>query len=50
MSGDIGGLPMASLVRHRRIIAAGVETFYREAGRHDAPVLLLPHGYHLLVL
>ncbi|MBP2448797.1 hypothetical protein JOH51_006305 [Rhizobium leguminosarum] len=41
---------MASLVRHRRIIAAGVETFYREAGRHDAPVLLLPHGYHLLVL
>ncbi|TCA27827.1 alpha/beta hydrolase [Rhizobium leguminosarum bv. viciae] len=25
--------------------AAGVETFYREAGREDAPVLLLPHGY-----
>ncbi|TAT74848.1 alpha/beta fold hydrolase [Rhizobium ruizarguesonis] len=24
---------------------AGVETFYREAGREDAPVLLLPHGY-----
>jgi pimeloyl-ACP methyl ester carboxylesterase len=24
---------------------AGVETFYREAGRQDAPVLLLPHGY-----
>ncbi|WP_327212554.1 alpha/beta hydrolase (plasmid) [Rhizobium beringeri] len=24
---------------------ARVETFYREAGREDAPVLLLPHGY-----
>ncbi|WP_206616013.1 alpha/beta fold hydrolase [Rhizobium hidalgonense] len=36
---------MAALVRHRRITVAGVETFYREAGRHDAPVLLLPHGY-----
>ncbi|MGO7277622.1 alpha/beta hydrolase (plasmid) [Rhizobium ruizarguesonis] len=24
---------------------AGVETFFREAGREDAPVLLLPHGY-----
>ncbi|UIJ83012.1 alpha/beta fold hydrolase [Rhizobium leguminosarum] len=24
---------------------AGIETFYREAGREDAPVLLLPHGY-----
>ncbi|AHG49983.1 hydrolase (plasmid) [Rhizobium leguminosarum bv. trifolii CB782] len=43
MSG--GGPAMAALVRHRRITVAGVETFYREAGRHDAPVLLLPHGY-----
>ncbi|MBX4995124.1 alpha/beta fold hydrolase [Rhizobium binae] len=24
---------------------AGIETFYREAGPPDAPVLLLPHGY-----
>ncbi|MBX4997117.1 alpha/beta fold hydrolase [Rhizobium lentis] len=36
---------MATLVRHHRITVAGVETFYREAGPQDAPVLLLPHGY-----
>ena len=36
---------MATLVRHRWMTVAGVETFYREAGREDAPVLLLPHGY-----
>ncbi|NEK34793.1 alpha/beta fold hydrolase [Rhizobium leguminosarum] len=36
---------MATLVRHRGMTVAGVETFYREAGREDAPVLLLPHGY-----
>lgn len=23
---------------------AGIDTFYREAGDADAPVLLLPHG------
>ncbi|MDR9761104.1 alpha/beta hydrolase [Rhizobium redzepovicii] len=40
-----GDAPTAALVRHRRITVAGVETFYREAGRRDAPVLLLPHGY-----
>lgn len=32
-------------MRHRSMTVAGVETFYREAGRADAPVLLLPHGY-----
>jgi pimeloyl-ACP methyl ester carboxylesterase len=32
-------------VRHGRITVDGVGTFYREAGRKDAPVLLLPHGY-----
>jgi pimeloyl-ACP methyl ester carboxylesterase len=32
-------------VRHRRISAGGVDTFYREAGAPDAPVVLLPHGY-----
>lgn len=32
-------------VSHRRIDVAGVDTFYREAGPSDAPVLLLPHGY-----
>src|SRR5687768_17859402 len=32
-------------VRHRRTTVGGVETFYREAGPADAPVVLLPHGY-----
>ena len=32
-------------VRHRRTTVGGVDTFYREAGPADAPVVLLPHGY-----
>ncbi len=32
-------------VRHKTIEVDGVATFYREAGRHDAQVVLLPHGY-----
>jgi pimeloyl-ACP methyl ester carboxylesterase len=32
-------------VHHRRVIVNGIDTFYREAGPADAPVLLLPHGY-----
>lgn len=32
-------------VHHRRINVDGVDTFYREAGAADAPVVLLPHGY-----
>ena len=32
-------------VKHRRIEVAGIDTFYREAGPEDAPVVLLPHGY-----
>ena len=32
-------------VRHRRITIGNVDAFYREAGREDAPVVLLPHGY-----
>lgn len=32
-------------VHHRRTTVAGVDTFYREAGPADAPVVLLPHGY-----
>lgn len=36
---------MDNLVRHRSLTVAGIDTFYREAGRHDAPVVLLPHGY-----
>ncbi|GLS93423.1 alpha/beta fold hydrolase [Piscinibacter gummiphilus] len=36
---------MDTRVRHRRITIGPVDTFYREAGPHDAPVVLLPHGY-----
>lgn len=32
-------------VRHKRVDISGVDTFYREAGADDAPVILLPHGY-----
>jgi pimeloyl-ACP methyl ester carboxylesterase len=34
-----------SPVDHLRIDVNGVDTFYREAGPKDAPVVLLPHGY-----
>ncbi len=30
---------------HRYLDLNGLKIFYREAGRRDAPVLLLPHGY-----
>jgi pimeloyl-ACP methyl ester carboxylesterase len=36
---------METRVRHRRCTVDGVDTFYREAGPTDAPVVLLPHGY-----
>jgi len=36
---------MDTRVRHRRIQVGDVDTFYREAGPAQAPVLLLPHGY-----
>ena len=36
---------MSYAVRHRRIQVGHVDTFYREAGPPDAPVVLLPHGY-----
>ncbi|WEK03668.1 MAG: alpha/beta hydrolase [Candidatus Devosia phytovorans] len=36
---------MDNRVRHRRIQVGGIDTFYREAGAADAPVVLLPHGY-----
>ena len=36
---------MDTRLHHRRIQVGNVETFYREAGRTDAPVILLPHGY-----
>ncbi|MFI6865701.1 alpha/beta fold hydrolase [Nocardia sp. NPDC050406] len=32
-------------IGHRWITVDGIDTFYREAGPADAPVLLLPHGY-----
>ncbi|WP_439622381.1 alpha/beta fold hydrolase [Shinella sp.] len=36
---------MDTLVHHRHIKIGNVDAFYREAGREDAPVVLLPHGY-----
>lgn len=36
--------PIAA-VAHHRVDVDGVDTFYREAGPVDAPVVLLPHGY-----
>jgi pimeloyl-ACP methyl ester carboxylesterase len=32
-------------MRHKQLQLDGSSVFYREAGRPDAPVLLLPHGY-----
>ena len=32
-------------VHHRTITVQGLEVFYREAGPHEAPVILLLHGY-----
>jgi pimeloyl-ACP methyl ester carboxylesterase len=43
-AGDIGDLDHL-VVRHRRIEVEGIEIFYREAGRRDAPALLLLHGF-----
>ncbi|MEV6280695.1 alpha/beta hydrolase [Nocardia sp. NPDC051832] len=34
-----------SAVRHCRVSVDGIDTFYREAGPPDAPIVLLPHGY-----
>jgi pimeloyl-ACP methyl ester carboxylesterase len=33
------------IVKHRFLDLDGANIFYREAGPHDAPVVLLPHGY-----
>ena len=38
-------LPTMPLTTHHRIEADGVQVFYREAGRPDAPVILLLHGF-----
>jgi len=32
-------------IEHSKVMAGGVDTFYRESGPPDAPVLLLPHGH-----
>ena len=37
--------PVVAPIRHRTITVDGIDTFYREAGAEDAPVILLPHGY-----
>ena len=42
-SGGRGGDHL--VVRHRAVTIDGLEIFYREAGRHDAPALLLLHGF-----
>src|SRR6266702_1029163 len=36
--------PMKSLVAYRTVKVDGLSIFYREAGRKDAPTLLLLHG------
>lgn len=36
---------MTNTVRHLTTDIDGIEIFYREAGRQEAPVVLLPHGY-----
>lgn len=35
---------MTGQIYHRRTDVGGTDTFYREAGPTDAPVILLPHG------
>ena len=45
MTGTETERPSSLPVLHRTIDVDGVETFYREAGSPDGPVLLLPHGY-----
>jgi pimeloyl-ACP methyl ester carboxylesterase len=42
---DNGGNVDHLEVRHRRIAVNGLEIFYREAGRPDAPAILLLHGF-----
>jgi pimeloyl-ACP methyl ester carboxylesterase len=37
-------VPLAP-IRHLRATVDGIDTFYREAGPADGPVVLLPHGY-----
>jgi pimeloyl-ACP methyl ester carboxylesterase len=44
VTGNAGRMSLAP-VHHRRITVDGIDTFYREAGPADAPVVLLPHGY-----
>jgi pimeloyl-ACP methyl ester carboxylesterase len=34
-----------SRIKHRTIAIDGMNIFYRDAGPHDAPVLLLLHGF-----
>jgi pimeloyl-ACP methyl ester carboxylesterase len=43
--GEAAGAERSNALRHGRIRADGVEVFYREAGRADAPTILLLHGF-----
>lgn len=41
----IYGAGMSRDTSHRHITVDGIDTFYRQAGSDESPVLLLPHGY-----
>ena len=45
MMNDASASDAVRATRHRMLDLDGVSVFYREGGREDAPVLLLPHGY-----
>lgn len=42
---NVGLVPARGTVHHRMAAVDGVDVSYREAGRHDAPVVLLLHGF-----
>jgi pimeloyl-ACP methyl ester carboxylesterase len=53
-SGDVGAPTSAGAgpdveidrtIKHRDVHVEGIRVFYREAGRPESPVVLLPHGY-----
>ena len=42
---SVGVLMMFGAVRHRTVVAGGIEVFYRESGPATDPALLLLHGF-----